>query len=436
MGSAWDLDRVEYNPRCKDIKEAVMIITYIGIFSSTILLIFGLVKMTCQKKRLSFLTKIIIFIFCSEILNMGSRALQFLKYAYDDTRINPWKNDVETPRGIICQIQIVSSIVSDYCSLLGTLLLSFRCKEVIKSKKRFLDKKRTRILLILLIIIISIILSLVFLFVDRYLTRDLFSIKFDLRDRCSYWCWLEHNSSFYCYILYDIILILNIIVALQANCSLQSGYKKLLEQSVVLVENDSTNVLNDNNNSGEDLKEKRYISFDDRKRVDEIRMMVIKCRIYPSITIFIWVLASIYRFIDDIIMREVDKFEDQQQSKDGEASYFQKHPNLRILEEINLVAHTILSSFRGILYGFSFILFEEKIFGNFFKNFLYKCCCKNEDLLDLEENGNMRTTETGVLMSDSIGRESNEDEQNVRNSNTGEYIKNNDMNNSDYHSNE
>ena len=48
----------------------------------------------------------------------------------------------------------------------------------------------------------------------------------------------------------------------------------------------------------------------------------------------------------------------------------------------------------------------------------------------------MRKTETGVLMSESIGRESNEDEQNVRNSNTGEYIKNNDMNNSDYHSNE
>ena len=435
MGSAWDLDRVEYNPRCRDIKEAVMIITYIGIFSSTILLIFGLVKMTCQKKRLSFLTKIIIFIFCSEILNMGSRALQFLKYAYDDTRKDPWKNDVETPRGIICQIQIVSSIVSDYCSLLGTLLLSFRCKEVIKSKKRFLDKKRTRILLILLIIIISIILSLVFLFIDRSLSKDFFSIKFDIRDRCSYWCWLEHTSSFYCYILFDIILILNIIVALQANCSLQSGYKKLLEQSVVLVENDSTNVLNDNNNSGEDLKEKRYISFDDRRRVDEIRMMIIKCRIYPSITIFIWVLASIYRFIDDIISRGIDELYDQKTSQDEEEIYWQKHPNLRILEEINLIAHTILSSFRGILYGFSFILFEEKIFGNFFKNFLYKCCCKGEDLLDLEENGNMRKTETGVLMSESIGRESNEDEQNVRNSNTGEY-RNNDMNNSDYHSNE
>jgi len=435
MGSAWDLDRVEFNPRCSDTKKAVMIITYIGIFSSTILLIFGLVKMTCQKKRLSFLTKIIIFIFCSEILNMGSRALQFLKYAYDDTRKNPWKNDVETPRGIICQIQIVSSIVSDYCSLLGTLLLSFRCKEVIKSKKRFLDKKRTRILLILLIIIISFILSLVFLFIDRSLSKDFFSIKFDIRDRCSYWCWLEHTSSFYCYILFDIILILNIIVALQANCSLQSGYKKLLEQSVVLVENDSTNVLNDNNNSGEDLKEKRYISFDDRRRVDEIRMMIIKCRIYPSITIFIWVLASIYRFIDDIISRGIDELYDQKTSQDEEEIYWQKHPNLRILEEINLIAHTILSSFRGILYGFSFILFEEKIFGNFFKNFLYKCCCKGEDLLDLEENGNMRKTETGVLMSESIGRESNEDEQNVRNSNTGEY-RNNDMNNSDYHSNE
>ena len=388
-----------------------------------------------RKKRLSFLTYIILFIFGSELLNMVSKLLQFLKYAFEDTRPQPKPNKEETPRGIICQIQIVFAIISDYCSLLGTLLLSIRCNEVIKGKKRLFDKKWARFLAIGLIFLVSIILALVFLFIDRYLSRDYFSIKFDIRDRCNYWCWLEHTSSFYCYIIYDIILILNIVFACITNCSLQNGYKKLLEQCVVLIEDDNINTVNGNNNLDSDLKEKRYISIDDRRRVDEIKMMVVKCRIYPAVTILIWVLASLYRYIDDIIMKGVDIYYDKEQSQYYEDEYWADHPNLRILEEINLVAHTVLSSFRGILYGFSFIIFEEKIFGDFFRNYIYKCCGKDENLYNLEENESMRRTNSGTLINDSVGRESNLDDQNVRNTNTGEYVKN-DMNNSDYHSNE
>ena len=258
MGAVFDLERVENNQRCIDVKKAVIIIDYIGIFFSTIILFFGVYKMYFRKKRISFLTYIILFIFCSEFLNIVSKALQFLKYAFEDTRPQPKTNKEETPRGIICQIQIVFSVVSDYCSLLGTLLLSIRCNEVIKSKKRRFDKRNAKILVICLIFIISVILALVFLFIDRHLSRDYFSIKFDIRDRCSYWCWLEHTSSFYCYIIYDILLILNIVCACITNCSLQSGYKKLLEQSVVLIENENANTVNDNNNSESDLKEYFY----------------------------------------------------------------------------------------------------------------------------------------------------------------------------------
>ena len=436
MGSVYDLERIEYNKRCVDVKEAVIVLTYIGIFFSIIILPFGIYKMYFRRKRLSFLTYIILFIFCSELVNIISRALQFLKYAFEDTRPQPKTNREETPRGIICQIQIVLSVVSDYCSLLGTLLLSIRCNEVIKGKKRLFDKKNSRIIAICLIVIISIILALVFLFIDRHLTRDYFSIKFDIRDRCNYWCWLEHTSSFYCYIIYDILLILNIVFACITNCSLQSGYKKLLERTVVLIEDDNINTVNDNNNLDSDLKEKRYISIDDRRRVDEIKLMAVKCRIYPAVTIIIWLLASLYRHIDDIIMRDIDKYDNIDDSWRNEELYWKDHPNLRILEEINLVAHTVLSSFRGILYGFSFIIFEEKIFGDFFRNYIYKCCGKDENLYNLEENESMRRTNSGNLINDSVGRESNLDDQNVRNTNTGEYVRNNDMNNSDYHSNE
>ena len=435
MGSAYDLDKIEYNPRCRDVKEAVIILSYIGIFFSSLTLIFGIYKMLLKKGRLSFFTRIILFIFFSEILNMVSRCLQFLKYAFEDTRGKKDKNDVETPRGIICQIQIVFSIISDFCSLLGTLLLSIRCVEVIKSKKRIFDRKKVRVLSFCFIILLASIMALLFLFIDRYLTKDYWSIKFDIRDRCSYWCWLEHDTSRYCYILYVIILIVNIVYACKSNYYLQKGYKKLLEQSVVLIENNDS-PGNENNNS--EVEEKRYISFDDRRRVDEIRMMRIKCIIYPIITIIIWSLSSLYRFIDDFIMRDVDVYHTFEESWNGEEEYWKNKEGLRIFQEVNLILHTILSAFRGVLYGFSFMMFEEKVFGNFFRNYIYKCCYKEEEFEDLEETdtGNSRTSDRGILTPFSSGRVSHEGDQNIRQTSTGEYVKNNEMNSSDYHYND
>ena len=45
---------------------------------------------------------------------------------------------------------------------------------------------------------------------------------------------------------------------------------------------------------------------------------------------------------------------------------------------------------RGILYGLSFIVFEERIFWNCFRRFFKKCCCCCNkfglDYLDLDDN--------------------------------------------------
>ena len=189
MGSVYDLDNVEYNPRCSHVKEVIIIFTYSCAPITFILLTYCIVKMMPNKKRSSFLAQIILLIFFSEIMTSISKLLQFLKYAFEDTRKNADKNSVETPRGIICQIQIVISIFSDFCSLLSTLLLSFRCYEVIKSTKRIFDSKKSRKYSLILVILISFILAISFLLIDRKITEDSVSYKYDLRDRCSYW-WL------------------------------------------------------------------------------------------------------------------------------------------------------------------------------------------------------------------------------------------------------
>ena len=449
MGAAYDLDRVQYNARCSDVKEAVILITYIGIFFSGLFLISGIIRMLIKKNKykrgFSFITEIIIFIFFSELLNIISKSLQFLKYAFKDTREDESKNDIETPRGVICQIQILLSIISDFCTLLGTFLLSYRCYEVIKSKSRIFDKKKAKVLSFFIIIIFSVIISLVFLFVDRYLTRDLFSIKFDLRDRCSYWCWLEHKTSIVCYVLYAIILIINVIFVFKVNTLLRKAYDKLKEQSLIFVQSDNANTLNDNNNSNDNSEGKRTILSEDKERIKELKMMRIKSRIYPIVTIIIWAFLALYRFSDDIMMMEVDNYYDQSKSQDGENQYFKDNEVQRIFEEINLVTHTILSTFRGIAYGLCFIIFEERFFGDCFKNKCNKfclciCCGLNDDLDDLEEtdynSGLKSDSPSKGQLYNSIGKESNEEEQNLMKINEDEIQRNNEMNNSNYNFND
>lgn len=433
MGSLYDLDNVEYNPRCSDVKGVIIIFTYSCAPITFILLTYCIVKMMPNKKRSSFLAQIILLIFFSEIMTSISKLLQFLKYAFEDTRKNADKNSVETPRGIICQIQIVTSIISDFGSLLGTLLLSYRCYEVMKGKKRIFDQKKSRILVIVLIILISIILSISFLFIDRTNTRDSITYKFDLRDRCSYWCWLEHKTSIYCYFCFLFVLGLNIFYAIKTNCYLRSSFKRILEQSLVFVEK------NENDENMNISKDRNYsiLATDDKKRLKEIRIMQIKCFIYPIITIVIWFFLCLYRFIDDFAMSGIDDSDNRAQGEEEEKNFFNNHPGLKEFVEFNLVFHTLLSSIRGILYGISFIIFEEKSFKNIFRNCCLKCCkcccCDIGFLEEMDENqkdpNKESLTSDALLMTESMGRSSNEDDDNIRKTTT-------DMNTSDYNYNE
>ena len=432
MGNVYDTIKAEKNPRCSDVKGAIVIINLSGASISFILLLVSILLMSLKKGRLSFLTKIIIFIFSSEILNTISKLLQMLKYAFDDTRDKDDKNEVETSRGIICQIQIVTSIISDFCSLLGTLLLSYRCYEVMKGKKRIFDQKNSKVIVIVLIILISVILSIVFLFIDREITKDSITYKYDLRDRCSYWCWLDHTTSIICYCFFFVALLFNVIYAVKTNCYLRNSYKQILEQSLVFAEN------TENNDNIQISKNNNYsiLASDDKKRLKEIRIMQIKCFIYPLITIIIWFFLTLYRFIDDIEMKHIDDLNDRNKGENDEMTYFNDRPGLREFVEFNLVFHTILSSFRGILYGICFIIFEEKVFKNIFRNccFKYCKCCFGagffEEIDERKKDPNKESlTSDALLMTESMGRSSNEDDANIRKTTT-------DLNTSDYNYNE
>ena len=377
MGSVIDTHEVDRIPRCDNVKKPIVFINLIGTPISFICLIICIIRMLIFKKRIMFLTRLIILIFLSEIVNTISKMIQLLKYKFEDSR-KIEEYDQNSPRSIICQIQIVTSIFSDFCSLLSTLLLSLRCYDVIKNKKGFFDKGNNGTLSIISVIIISVIISISILFIDRALTLDNDSYRYDVRDRCSYWCWVGHITSLICFGLYLFILIFNIYFACKTIGYLKSGYRKLLE------ENDMNTPLNDIDKDNKNKSISSNFTKEEIKRIEELRIMRIKCLIYPSITIFIWTFAIIYRVIDDIIFMEIDKADTRKDSTKQEKEFFKNKQFLQIIVKIFLIIHTFISSTRGIFYAISFIVFEEKVFYNFFRKFWKKCF--KEEYSELDEN--------------------------------------------------
>ena len=445
MGDIIDLEKIdeEHNLRCQHAKLGVIIVNFIGVPSSLIILIFCIIRMFWTKKRFSFLTKVIILLFSFEITNCISKLLQLFKYSFEDSRTFPDPNNIETPRGIICQIQIVLSIISDYGCLLGTLLLSLRCYGVIKNKIRFLDFKKWQNLSLIAIIFISSAFALLFWGLDKDDTKYSIGFKYDRRDRCNYWCWLGHYYSRICYAIYLLLLIVNIIIFSLTTAYFRNSYKNLVEKCVVTRDEPNlSNNIRDNIDYTEETKENRYISPDDKKRLKELQIMHVKCFIYPIISIIIWFLSFIYRIIDDTVLYNADN------GIDGHYNDFDilsKNRNLQRFIEASLIFHTILSSFRGIFYGYAFAIFEDKAFSNNFKETLYKiskkCCCfcpyYNLDVLRVEGED-----EEDTLINTSANSETNQkdnyEETKFRKSNVSDYGRNNttDLNTSDYRYND
>ena len=388
MGSLIDLEKVDIIYRCNYVKLIIIWINIIIPPISLFFLIFGILRMLFVKKHKSFLTKLILIIFISEVIQSISKMLQMLKYSFEDERDNKSLDFFSVSRGIICEMQIVLAISSDYCSLFTTLLLTLRCYDIIKNNNTFFDKGHNEIIFVVSDIVISIFLGVIFLFIDRKIVEGNISYRYDVRDRCTYWCWLEHTTSLICFIFFAIILIFNIIFAFKTYCYLKKNYINLISESGSLgsfASLESMTKTNNENNYNEIKKDllnnsnkKLKISREELKKIEEINLMRIKSLIYPLVTIIYWTFTAIYRIVDDSFMMEFDGTKDPYDGVSDEQNFFKDHFAFQITVQVFLVLYIFLSAMRGILYGLSFIAFEEKIFFNFCRK-MCKSCLKEKN---------------------------------------------------------
>ena len=315
---------------------------------------------------------------------------------------------MDNSRGIICQIQIVTSVFSDYCSFLGILLLCLKCYKIIKNTKKFLDKEKNLFLPILYVIIISSILSLGLLMYDRIITEGNTSYRFDVRDICCYWCWLNHIPSIVCYLFYTIIISFNIVFIHKVNKCFTLEIKKVNSQNDLMSEqkyiDSPSNELNDELNiSFKQSKEKKKIQL---RKIEEFKLIKLKCFIYFLAFFIIWLVGLIYRLFDDLIINYKfdQKSDSPSEGNKKEKEYFTDHPFLQFIVQFLLVLHTFVSSVRGIFYGILFIVEINKF---------SKITIKDEFSEEEREN-NKLLTNSNISTTNEFGRKKEkENEENT-----------------------
>ena len=87
MGTIIDMEKVDDNVRCQDVKKVIIWINLIAPPISFFLLLFAIIRMFCEKRK-SFLSILILIIFISEAVQSISKLLQLVKYIFDDERDN------------------------------------------------------------------------------------------------------------------------------------------------------------------------------------------------------------------------------------------------------------------------------------------------------------------------------------------------------------
>ena len=372
MGAIIDNNTNETPSKCTNVKLAVIWISLICSSITLLFLIFCIINMI-KKNNITTLTTIILLIFFGEVIQCISKLLQMLKYAFTDRRQE--EGYEVNGRGIICVFQIVLAIYADSCSLICTFLLSLKCYDALKYKnKYFSNDKSTKTKIIILTIIISLVIGFVFLIIDIFVSKDEYNNRYDRRDYCSYWCWLGQLTSGICYFLYYILIIANIVLSVKICKFVNRKLIELSEKNEQMIPN-NVNFSKQGNKCSKSAKVKKSTTYEER--ANDLMLIKTKYKVYPLVTIIFWVLASLYRFFDNIISSQYNN------SDSEEKEYFDEHPILAILDQSLLVLHTFLVSTRGLFYGASLVFFEEKMFGNLFKKWLR---AKSEIYTELKED--------------------------------------------------
>lgn len=348
----------------REIQFSTQIINITGSSFSLLGLILVLCIIKTKKNMNIFMNELFLYIIISEMINCFSKILEFFKFIL----IIQFR--------YVAYVQLILSLFSDFCTLLTSLVISFKLHDSLKNQSFYFKKKKIKKISRFICLGLPSLSSILFFCLDTFVLN----FQYKEYDKYFYWMWVHPILSIIIYCFFFLLIIFIVIISFRTISFLKEKQKEIMEQNTNSDEDeddeeeeeekeenkdtpeketkDTPNKeekKNENIDKGEMQKSNTISGFNESLISDKINKIMKKIYKYPLVSSVIWILLGTYRVTESMYLLKL------------------KHYDIFVC--ILMILHSFISSFRGVINFIVFFIFQiiHK------KDFLELFICKKED---------------------------------------------------------
>lgn len=311
---------------------ALSIINLVGSSISLLCLLLVLVILVCKKKIKSFVNELLLYITISEICHSISKFLDLCKKISIITKSSILKQ-------CIISIQVIFSLFSDFCTLITSLMISLKFHDSLQNKSFCFNKKCFRVLARITCIGGALLLAGVFFSLDRFVFHHQ-----ENKWEKDYWTWVDPKLSL---VVYGIVLLI-IIVIIVLSCKTISYLRKKRKE---FSDADKDCSIDDDSTLTSKVEDKEKKMFSETLITEKIEKAMGTFYKYPFVSTTIWLILGVYRVTEDIDL------------------IMHLQIDISILS-ILVIIHSLISSFRGVIYFLAYFLSSKIVCRDFIDLFM------------------------------------------------------------------
>ena len=329
---------------CRDPYKSIIFYTSGSFaFISFIGMIFVLKESLKKERKRTMLNSNLIAIAIAELINCISKFLVLLRLVF------PLNLKKFSDYLIVASIQIIMTIFSELCTLLSSLIMSYKIYESTRNNHIFLKRKYTVKILIILSYVIPFFLAIVYFAVDLTIFGDKSTGKESFYDEeCKIWNWMYRYLSLSYY-----VIVIIIIYFLCYYCCKTISFLNRKKKELLIIEEDTT--IGEEINKGAEVKDELS---------ERITVIIKKIQYFPIVTIVVWSIFIFDRVPDDLSLIIND------------GNWFHSCTFLLYFKRITVLLHNFTATIRGLIYCLTFFRADNKLFEDISNFTAYVFCCK------------------------------------------------------------
>lgn len=340
-------------------KQIVFIPSIVFSFISLIGLILVLIEANKKTRKKSLITESLIAITIAEIINCISKLL-YIPRATLRTKFEPqigkYCYDI-----ILGYIQMFFTIYSEFGTLISSLLLSYKIYKSTKNENSFFKKRSAVCIVRVISYVIPAVIAFIFVGIDYWkFTDDDVNPMILENEECKIWIWMYRRLSliYYCFVVVFVILI-------SIFSCMSISYLKRKKNEILQFEKENQEDFEDSDG----VKEEEVASKGESILSQKITTAIKKIQYFPVVTCVVWLILSIDRIPDDIVLIVNEKHEKHQ---------FEWEGAWLCVKMVTIILHNYTACIRGMIYFFTFFKTDSKLFTDM-KEWLKKIfCCKKK----------------------------------------------------------